>query len=295
MRLSALALFFAFCVFASGLAFAGSCPAGDKNCFLCGGVDGIPCTTNCSGAWSEAAHAYVSCECPQGEPCVCHCPIEGGEAVIGIGAGIGPGSMGTLKSYSGEVHYLLPDGKWARVASRLPISELSTVRTGKDSGALLVLDDGSRIYMDENTQLALKELRLGGAKSTLEVIVELVKGAILSDVTKRDGTKFDVDCQVSVAGVKGTRFATYYDDAAEEATIKVLEGSVSVPDRFGRSEDVGEGQMVRVSGASGLGPIEEFDEDAEMARWDVSAGGCGPAFVLPLILCVAMAFRRSAR
>ncbi|MCX6775932.1 MAG: hypothetical protein NT130_03740 [Candidatus Micrarchaeota archaeon] len=56
-----------------GLTFAGQCPAGASDCFLCG-PSGIPCTTNCTGKWSKTAGAYVSCECPQNKSCQCYCP-----------------------------------------------------------------------------------------------------------------------------------------------------------------------------------------------------------------------------
>lgn len=54
---------------------AAVCPEGAADCFNCGaGPSSIACTKNCTGKWSERAHAYVSCECPQGEPCACYCP-----------------------------------------------------------------------------------------------------------------------------------------------------------------------------------------------------------------------------
>lgn len=53
---------------------SGECPPGASDCFLCGGVDGIPCTKNCVGEWDPVMNDYVCCRCPQGEPCVCYCP-----------------------------------------------------------------------------------------------------------------------------------------------------------------------------------------------------------------------------
>lgn len=61
-------------VISFGFVMASGCNPSDTSCFLCGGQNGTPCTTNCTGTWSEAAQAYVSCECPQGKACICHCP-----------------------------------------------------------------------------------------------------------------------------------------------------------------------------------------------------------------------------
>lgn len=68
-----LALVLGFCVLVSGNAFAGSCPAGAGDCFLCGGKDGIPCSTNCTGKYTPGV-GNVACECPQGQSCKCYCP-----------------------------------------------------------------------------------------------------------------------------------------------------------------------------------------------------------------------------
>ncbi len=285
---------FVFCLLLCGIASAGACPAGAGDCFLCGGVDGIPCTTDCQGAWSESAGAYVSCECPQGEPCVCHCPYGGGEAVAGVGeGGLSGSAFGNLTRFTGEVYYRMPGGGWARVAGRIPISEGAAIKTMKGSEAVFVLNDGSKIYLDPSTEIEMTELVIPAGKSTLDVVIELVKGAIFSDVTKRDGTKFDVNCQVSVPGVKGTKFAVYYDDAAQEATVKAVEGTVTVPDRFGRSMDLGAGRMVRVSGSSGLGESESFDAETEERRWGVQSGECASALILALVLAAPLALRRA--
>ncbi|NYZ73665.1 hypothetical protein H0O00_00825 [Candidatus Micrarchaeota archaeon] len=67
-----------FCLVFAGLAFAGSCPVGAKDCFLCGGVDGIPCSSSdsCSGKYVEGV-GNVACACPQDKPCACYCPYGG--------------------------------------------------------------------------------------------------------------------------------------------------------------------------------------------------------------------------
>lgn len=61
------------CLLSSLPVSAGECPPG-SDCFLCGGVGGIPCTTLCTGVWDENTHSNVACRCPQGQPCECYCP-----------------------------------------------------------------------------------------------------------------------------------------------------------------------------------------------------------------------------
>lgn len=59
------------------LSFAGSCPPGVKDCFLCGGNNGIPCSSSdsCAGHYDPNSGESIACACPQGKPCVCYCPI----------------------------------------------------------------------------------------------------------------------------------------------------------------------------------------------------------------------------
>ncbi|MEW6748715.1 MAG: FecR family protein [Candidatus Micrarchaeota archaeon] len=262
----------------SGSVFAGGCPAGADDCFLCGGIDGIPCTIDCSGEYSESAGAYVSCECPQGEPCVCYCPYEGGETVVGVGQG---GMMqpegANLARYSGEVYVMAPGGSWVKVASKIPLGQGYSVRTGYGSTATILLDDDCKIYLDGDTTLDLTELQKLEDKSTFSVVLELIKGAIYSDVTKRDGTKFEVHTRVSVAGVKGTAFSVYYDEMMREAEIKVVGGDVQITDLSSETVNLNAGEMMKV-GNGGLGDIERFDSAAEKERWVGS--GCGSAFIV---------------
>lgn len=287
-------LFLVISVVLAGVLSAGSCPAGAEDCFLCGGVDGIPCTTDCAGEYSESAGQYISCECPQGEPCACYCPYEGGdEAVVGVGQGGMPPSEGAdLTSFSGDVYVMPPGGQWMKVASRIPLGEGYSIRTGSGAKATVMLDDGCKLYIDPETTLDLTELQNRPGKSTLSVVLELIKGAIYSDVTKRDGTRFEVNAGVSVAGVKGTKFSVYYDDAKREASVKVVEGIVEVSDLSNEKVNLNAGEMMTVTN-SGLGSVASFDADAERSKW-VPSGGCGSAFVLGLVLLGACLAGRAA-
>lgn len=63
-------------VFLSGLAMAGGCDPSDKTCFLCGGVNGTPCSTDCQSGPVRPGLGQVACECPQGKACTCYCPLQ---------------------------------------------------------------------------------------------------------------------------------------------------------------------------------------------------------------------------
>ncbi|MDD5339730.1 MAG: hypothetical protein PHV13_00590 [Candidatus ainarchaeum sp.] len=59
-----------------GFVMAGGCDPSDTSCFLCGGVSGEPCTTNCPTGPDRPGLGHVACECPQGKACICYCPAK---------------------------------------------------------------------------------------------------------------------------------------------------------------------------------------------------------------------------
>jgi hypothetical protein len=300
-------------LFFASLAFAGICPAGASDCFLCGGVDGIPCamSDSCSGAYVEGV-GNVACECPQDEECQCHCPYAdygalkdenveektclarctyGCSADLSICITEAPGTVGgngpaVISAIQGEVLVRMAGGGWALATQGTRIAEGATIRTGKDGKVSLLLDDGCKIFMDEETTLDVNELKPRPGKTSLDVIIELVKGALFSDVTKRDGTKFELETTVSVTGVKGTQFLTTYDGSTAET--KVFDGEVDVADKYGNAVVLENNQKVAVT-SSGVGIPSEFDPSNE-DRWWESSGGCCSGAILIALLAGAAAF-----
>lgn len=299
------------------LAFAGICPAGASDCFLCGGVGGIPCamSDSCSGSYVEGV-GNVACECPQDEECQCHCPYSEYGALkdenveertclerctYGCSEDLsicvtetanqmteGPAQITNME---GEVLVRMEGGGWARATIGTKLARGATLRTGEGGKLTILMDDGSKIFMDEETTLEIAELMKPRDKSTLGVILELMKGAIFSDVTKRDGTMFEVETSVSVAGVKGTQFLTTYDGTTAET--KVFDGEVNVADKYGNGVVLEKNQKVLVTSGS-VGVPSEFDPSQEN-RWWEGNGGCCSGAILMALLAGATAFARSRR
>jgi len=303
-------------LFFSNFSFAGSCPAGANTCFLCGGVNGIACDQNCPSGPNRPGLGVVACECPQGKACTCYCPYTGGIPVTGSGQVTPPvvpsqGSQvipltdsgqvaapqgATLHLFEGEVEVRSPGGQWAQVNQALPLGTGYDIRTGPSGRAEIILDDGSKLFLDPDTELNMKELEPRSA-SSLDVVIELVKGALFSDVVNRHSTKWEETIGGDVIGVQGTQYSSYYDPATEEGTVKVLDGVVTVSDANGGSVPVNAGNMVSMT-PSGISPSQAFDQKAESAKWSNSGAGtgsgcCGSAFVVLSVLALAF-FRKSA-
>lgn len=302
----------------------GACPAGATDCFLCGGVGGIPCYSGpaCEGVWSVSAHQNIACECPQGEPCTCYCPYsQYGLLDLDFADGPAPcppectygcsadgticakldaldieasSNTGGLSSIQGEVFIRKAGSDWARVTGPIHLDEDYDVLV-MDGSAVLWLEDGTHVSIEEDTLFTVHQFIFLSDKSTIETVFELVHGAITSDVTARDGTKFEVETKVSVAGVKGTSFYIAHDEATNTDTIKVYEGEVEVESSSGTLA-LSEGQMVRVT-ASGTGAPTYFEgepEEAPSPEVSVeSEGCCAPSFALLLLALGAMSVSRN--
>jgi ferric-dicitrate binding protein FerR (iron transport regulator) len=198
-----------------------------------------------------------------------------------------------LSAFDGDTYVKVPGGEWARVATQIPLSEDNSVRTGKGSKATILLDDGCKIFLDEETEMTMVKIYHPPSATSLDVIIELVNGALFSDVTNREGMRFEIETTVSVPGVKGTKFSVYYDNASKKAAVKAVEGTVTVPDRYGHTVDLEGGEMVEVTQSSGLGQVQAFDKNAEERKWETGGGGCGSAFILPLVLGAVLMMRRA--
>jgi len=301
-------------VFAIPLSFAGSCPAGASDCFLCGG-GGIPCakSDSCAGGTIEGSDTRVACACTQGKPCVCYCPYadyglvkdqlkpsddkcagclygcssDRSVCISAMAEDIGaPDGPAEITAIDGELLVSKDGSTWARATTGMRVDFGYMLKTGTNSKMTLRLDDGSKIFMDPDTALNMKLLE-PKSYSSMDVVIELVKGFLFSDVTDRHGTRFEVDTSVSVTGVKGTQFSVSYDPAAGRSVTKAYEGNVSVRSSSGTAE-LNPAQMVATTQA-GNGAVTKFDPSDDDTPF---SNGCGGAAIILALVFTGMLFRR---
>jgi hypothetical protein len=267
-----------------------SCPPDDPDCFMCGD---IPCLRGpeCSGKFNEAADKRLACNCPQGEPCECYCSYykyRGGKVgkQAGKWGGVSSGaskewgktmSKGTgrwgvssgnrdvkspayLSRYSGEVYVIRgqPRRRW-RVIGETRVHPGDTIEIGDGRG--WIHWDWGNVRLEENTSITLKEElwseRTSFIRDVVITTIVLIHGAITSDVTKRDGTRFDIETSFCGTGVKGTKFFMSHNPRLEKTLVRVYDGVVEVRSASGMV-DVGSGFMVVVTRHGHSSP-EAFD------------------------------------
>jgi len=124
------------------------------------------------------------------------------------------GPRATVESVSGS---LIGDDKVLAVGA--PIQEGQFVRTASGAHAMLRLADGSRLEMNQRTELAIRAAWSGQT-------VRLERGDVIVEAAKQRRGNLRVVTRDSEAAVKGTIFAV--SSGVAGSVVSVVEGSVAV-------------------------------------------------------------------
>jgi hypothetical protein len=115
--------------------------------------------------------------------------------------------------------YQSTSGSLVPLRPGMTVSGRDTVRTAKDSGALVMMDDGSRIEMRDRTELSVANRRDGST-------VRLGGGAIIVEASPQGSGHLDIRTDDCVVAVKGTIFSV--NAGTKGSRVSVVEGAVRV-------------------------------------------------------------------
>lgn len=121
---------------------------------------------------------------------------------------------GILKSVRGNVQLLSADGS-SRVASAGDVlAPIDRVVTGPDSGASVVLRDGTKIVVGPSSRLDVKEFHFDSTTQDGGMLVSLLRGSLrmitgLIGKTHPDAVR--VETPTAVIGIRGTDFIVQTD------------------------------------------------------------------------------------
>lgn len=128
-------------------------------------------------------------------------------------------------------------------STRLP----ETYRTGRGQQRTVTLDDGSEVWMDWHTEIAV-------SMTASERRVNLLRGKALFDVAPNQGRPFSVVSDGTTASVLGTEFVVHRL-GEQVVEVQVLEGAVGVQPEDGQTATrLGEADVVRVTDGE-IGPV----------------------------------------
>jgi len=154
--------------------------------------------------------------------------------------------------------YKATSGSLSPLSVGMIVSAKDAVRTAKGSGALLQMDDGSRIEMRERTELSVAKRRDGAT-------VRLDGGAIIVEASPQGSGHLDVRTADCLVAVKGTIFAV--NSGTRGSRVSVVEGAVQVA-ADGHESVLEPGEQMATSDA--VTPVSVGDEiawSADAARY----------------------------
>jgi len=136
----------------------------------------------------------------------------------------------TLVDFEGEV--LVQKGAenlWLPVEKNMPLEQGDQIKTGANGFAEILVDDGSQIRREENSEITLSELSADSQTKSVTASVYLWFGRMLSNVSRlaHSRSKFEVLTPTVVAGARGTDFAVEVVDT-KQTDVGVFDGEVGV-------------------------------------------------------------------
>jgi len=117
-----------------------------------------------------------------------------------------------------------------KVSVGAKVGEGTDLRTGADSHITLRLADGSRLTLPANSALRIERLKRYSNTDIRDSWLRIIAGRIEAFVQKLRGpdSRFQLDSQVAVIGIRGTDFRAGTDDKGNALRAEVLEGLVAL-------------------------------------------------------------------
>ncbi|MEE9395961.1 MAG: FecR domain-containing protein [Methylococcales bacterium] len=122
------------------------------------------------------------------------------------------------------------------IAENLTATLGSTVKTGdeiitaSDASVTLEFSDKSRVQLQSDGHLILKDLKALGETGIADTLLHLKKGQTVIKVKpqRNQGSRFEISTPSAIAAVRGTEYRINSDVVRAESRAEVLEGKVAV-------------------------------------------------------------------
>lgn len=121
---------------------------------------------------------------------------------------------------------------WKKVTSAIRITMGEYLKTGAQSSAEIIFDDGTVVHLFENTTIMLQEMTWDISNNITHIVVNVVSGNILVDTPRLASEKssFDVNTDVAVITLKG---GTSLIEAGtkQKTNVAMFEGNATVSNK----------------------------------------------------------------
>lgn len=171
--------------------------------------------------------------------------------------------LASIESLEGAVRVSFQGAEEVRARPGMSLQSGDVLRTDLGGSLTLVLLDGSRLELGEDTRVDIAELNLGTpVKSSLFKLVWGKLRAVIAQPYKTPGSEFNVETPNALAGVKFTAFSMGYFRSTDTTWLLVEDGTVtltSLLDPNQTTETFGPGQ-------SGISVADNPPERASSGR-----------------------------
>jgi len=131
------------------------------------------------------------------------------------------------------------------------------LKTDVGNKALIMYKSGTRVLVNENTELEITAAITGKNQQAASERTKLIIGEIYSKVNPRSKT-YEVETPSSVASVRGTEFNSLFDNG--EATFLVVKNLIEILTQSGRTVSLDELQMITVPTGQDPGEVTNLTE-----------------------------------
>lgn len=168
------------------------------------------------------------------------------------------GGLIQIELVEGEVFKVTDDGPVPLAGGeQVDFRDVTGIRTGQDSGAVLRLPDGSSVEMNERAELAVQQRRKLWQTGRGDGVVDLSRGNIIVEASDQGAGHLFVDTNDCRVAVTGTVFAV--NAGLRGSRVSVIEGEVHVA-YSGNTETLEPGEQATTR--PGLAKVPVRDEIA---------------------------------
>ncbi len=142
-----------------------------------------------------------------------------------------------LSYIQGKVQLKFNDEKdWGEAVLNAGLQEGDSIKTGTDSKARIVLEDGASIFIGPLSVFTVGKVTEDDETSARNSTFMLESGKARSNVNKLNtpDSTFEIKTPTAVAGVRGTDFMVEVDPETDGSSVTVFDGEVEVGDTEGR-------------------------------------------------------------
>lgn len=122
--------------------------------------------------------------------------------------------------------------EWTKVTSAIRITMGEYVKTGAQSSAEIIFDDGTVVHLFENSTLILQEMTWNVSNDAIHIVVNLISGNAMIDTPQLDSKTSSFDVYTDVAVITLTEGTCIIEAGTKQKTnVAVFEGNATVSNK----------------------------------------------------------------